>query len=452
MKLSLKHARRAQHLRGLNAAAKKSKLKTLPINRLYLESHNLLDGINLNSPPSRESANEVPNSLKKLGITADMPFSEVKKILEVEPCETEEDHPHVISFLQLLAQGQEQKRQTNWAWRIAQEEKEMYAQGWYPFFITLTLDPALVDRDAFWRNTNHFKNYVRSIARKVARVCGHPPPHKTTKAMPFTRPDSDYVRYVASLEHGKSREHHHIHMLLWCRDIPAWWKADPNLHRPPHMRNYTQCWALKAKWKYGNCTPEYFRCKNDIWSQKHGFCTPTTIKTLKPIGKAGFYLTKYMQKERKEWKHRMRATRALGLTRLRSLLHMLPPATVEALTWRPHNKEQHHSVNLIHSVPLALTRCEAKRMNYYNQFRFGLLDTKRELQQKCKPFLQMLKSVKDGARPDRMPLTDFYDWLSQHLPDEKGYCSERLVEAHETFIHHFPRIVGRSVNQVLPGI
>ena len=266
---------------------------------------------------------------------------------------------------------------------------------------------------------------------------GHPPPHKTTKKMPYTRPDSDYIRYVASLEHGKSRHHHHIHMLLWCREIPSWWKADPNMGRRPHLCNNTQCWPLKSFWKYGGCKPDYFRTKNDIWYE-HGFVMPTKVKKVAPTGKAGYYLTKYMTKDHKEWKHRMKATRGFGLENLRNLLHRLPPTTVEALTWRAKHHKSLHFLSTTHSVPLGLLRSEAKRMHSFNTFLSARQDTKDSLKIRPKPFNDMLQSVKAGARPDRMDSREFYDWLCQHLAEEKGFCEVKQAVAHLELQHYYP--------------
>ena len=101
------------------------------------------------------------------------------------------------------------RRVNEWAWRISQEEIYMRDAGWYPFFVTLTLDPSRVEVDTFWKDSNHLKDYVRTLARISATACGHPRPY--TKANPA--PESDYFHYVAALEHGKSRKHHHVHIM-----------------------------------------------------------------------------------------------------------------------------------------------------------------------------------------------------------------------------------------------
>ena len=408
----------------------------------------LLETLILNSPPSDRRKAEFPKVLKQLGFSPDSTYADKKAALAIQTKEV--SHPNQIKFIQHLAAGAEKSRQHNWAWRIQQEEERLYHRGWYPFFITLTLDPTLVDRDEFWRGSNHFKNYIRSIARTAARACGHPPPHKKGPARPFTCPDSEYVRYAASLEHGKSREHHHIHILLWMRNIPEAWKIDPNLGVSDANATYTQCWPLKAYWKYGFSQPCYFRTKNDLWTGL-GFKMPVTIEGLKPVGKAGWYLTKYMQKGLKEWKHRMRATRGLGLTKLRDLLYHLPPETTEALSWRPQSSALNHSLSLTHSVPNGLLRSEAKRMTFFNQYLSGQLDLRRQMTPNYAPFIAMLRSVQNGARPDRMPSQQFYDFLTQHLPVQSGYCEKRLTEATVEISHRFPRLVTRAQPTFLKG-
>ena len=460
MRRSLKHSKLASIARSTLALLDRvdpeidHPVLANPNFRMGVESeyHSLLESLTINTPPTKlkgvSPCAMVPKSLTRLGITQATSYKEKRRIFGLGESRQEE-HVNVLKFMQKLAEGAESSRKNNWTWRIAQEEIEMREQNWYPFFITLTLDPSLVDRDQFWRDPRHFKNYIRSIARTVARACGHPPPHKTTAAMPFVRPDSMYVRYAASLEHGASREHHHIHMILWCKEIPESWKKDPNIGY--HKAEYKQCWPLKRYWKYGFSKPEYFRTKNDIWSDM-GFIMPTTIRHVSTVGRAGAYLTKYMTKDHKLWKHRMRSTRGLGMTRLRNLLQKLPPPIVEALTWRPKEHHQHHSLSLIHSVPLGLVRLEAKRMHYCIQYRQALLDSTKEIRPRWKPFNEMLKSVQDGARPDRMDSDQFYVWLSSHLQEENGYCENLLEEAHKTLSVAFPHIRSNVRPEVLKAI
>ena len=91
-----------------------------------------------------------------------------------------------------------------------------------------------------------WSRYLRRWARLVARTLGIPRDHKT----------SDYFRYVAVLEHGASREHHHIHVLLWCKALPANFTADPNMGY--HYANQNEITPAKAFWQWGYSCPMPF--------------------------------------------------------------------------------------------------------------------------------------------------------------------------------------------------
>lgn len=390
-----------------------------------------------------------PPTLKKYGIDEKTPYQQKKLYLGILQNYTKNlDEAEMVKrmrFMKLMADKAASAHKNNWQWRIAQHAQEMQDKGWYPFFVTLTVDPRKYDAEQLWKEGRAFRRYIRSLAREVCKVIGHPPPHKKTKTYNY-RPESDYITYAGVVEHGKSREHHHGHFMIWLRDIPSHWKQCPNKHRLPGYRTQRECLPLRRFWKYCIDTQKpalYYRTIGDIW-QKNGHCTPIDKKTGRPIqiksvAACGNYVMKYMQKDKKVWQHRMKATRNLGMNRIIQKIKSMPTETVKALTWRPKCSSHLHSVSLIHSVPIGLVRSIAKRVNFWNNLRQKQLDLSSVMKTNYGHFSRMQRSVLDGARPDRMPSQEFYDWVAKFLPDETGYCEKKLLEAHALLRGDYPR-------------
>ena len=413
-----------------------------------------------------------PPVLSDFGIGPDTPYK-MKKIFlglgkvydnsETEECDTR--------FMKFMANKAAQAAKANWCWRITQEAEQKQLEGWYPFFITLTVDPKMTgrtikfkDREVFYKNPQElwtkgreFRLYIRKLARIVAKELGHPPPHKAERGYGY-RPESDYVTYAGVIEHGKSQEHHHAHIMVWMKEIPSQWKLDPNQGRLPGYRYERECTQLRRYWPW--CIEDqkpalYFRTKGDIWSRL-GHCVPTQPKTdaqgnpnknfgkpikINPVAAVGNYVTKYMQKGTKVWHHRMKCTRNLGLKKIHRMINSLELSQLVPLSWKPNNSSTLHSVSLIHSVPQGLLRSLVKRKIFSIQWENNLLELSHLMKTNYGHYSRMLKSVRDGARPDRMPSLEFYDWVQQFLPEEKEYCKHRLMEAHQLLRHEFPKQV-----------
>jgi hypothetical protein len=154
---------------------------------------------------------------------------------------------------------------------------------------------------------------------------------------------------------------------------------------------------------------------------------------------AGNYITKYLSKEHKEWNHRMKATRNLGLNTLRAALHQFDQSIVEALTWRAPNSNMNLSLIKTHMVPLGLLRSVAKRQLYLMKFKARQLDFKELITSNCSTYMKMLSSVRSGQRPDRMDSSEFYDWVSDFLPVQKGYSDTKAIIANVAIGTIFPR-------------
>ena len=424
------------------------------ITELETELGHILDSGILNYPQTLLEIGR--NGKPGIGITPKMPYKIKKQVLGL-PIRSMIRSENEEKFLVDMAYKAQTMRKSNWSWRIAEEAEQMQEQGWHPFFVTLTVDPKRTDSETLWREGKAFRKYIRSLVNVVCEEMEHPPAHKKVirkgKVVWDYRPESDYVKYCGVIEHGKSRQHNHGHFLIWLRRIPASWSHCPNYGiNDPAKRTNNECLPMRTHWEWSDIDKSpalYFRTVGDIWSTKYNFVLPMDAKSGKPMKVsvprvAGAYITKYLNKEHKEWNHRMKATRNLGMTRLKSLIRSMTNPVLEALTWRPPNSNLNHSMTRIHSVPLGLLRSEAKRQHYLLKFRQRQLTLKDLLRTNYGVFNRMLASVKDGARPDRMSSSDFFDWITRLLPAQQGFCKNRMIAAHVAVGKHFKRDDSRT--------
>lgn len=366
-------------------------------------------------------------------------------------------HPNVERFEEMSKLAQAKQRQYNWTWRVGEAASQFSLMKWYPFFVTLTVDPTKVENttgltpEEFWKKGKYYTRYKRDIADTVCRVMGH----KLCRHSGV--PESNYAQFFGVLEHGKTREHHHMHVLIWMRDIPSEWKQCPNRFiRNAKLRNRQRCLPLESLWKWAsplNKPALYFRHQNDIWKE-HGFVTPV-LKTGKPLKlypatRAGTYCAKYLGKDTKEWQHRVKATQNLGLQRLKDLLARIHGRRLEALTWRPKKYHTNIFLQTIHSVPHGLIRSIAKQIYFCRRWATNSLDFDKLMNERFEGYNAMLTSVRNGAKPHKMGSAQLYDWVSQHLPEPEGYCDKRLVNAHKCFSDYWP-VVHSTPTQTIGG-
>ena len=395
-----------------------------------------------------------PQTLSQLGIEPGMSLIEKKEELGIKKI-TRQKTFEEKKFLEDCAVKAHVCRQSNWAWRIAEEAEQKQKDGWHPFFVTLTVDPKKTDPEKLWREGREFRKYIRRLVNIVCDELGHPPAHKRVirnkKIIWDYRRESDYVTYAGVIEHGKSRAHHHGHFIIWLRRIPASWTSCPNAGiRNPANRTKNICLPMCTYWNWSGHCPEtgkplspalYFRTVGDIWETKYNFVLP--LKDGKPMKVsttrvAGVYITKYLSKEYKEWHHRMRATRNLGVVRLKKIIKQMLPTVVEALTWRAESSSLNNSLMMTHTVPLGLLRSEAKQINFLNMYKAKRLDLTRLLRSNYGIFSKMLWSVRNGQRPDRMDSSDYFDWVGRLLPAQEGYCKKKLIAAHCAIANYYP--------------
>lgn len=383
-----------------------------------------------------------PPSLERIGIPEQLSYAECKEALQVHS--DFDMNERQIAYQKWMAAKQADAQTAKWRWRIGQHAEEKQAAGWYPFFVTLTLDPMKITRwkdgQDFWQNSGEWQKYLRRVSKHVTKTLGHRPYWKTNT------PLSEYLTYAAVIEHGKKRTHHHVHAILWLRAIPEGWKRDPNEGiKLPSQRFRRECKGLTACWNWstGQSPALYFRSQGDVWQQL-GHATPvrqgmTTAIKLAPPMLSGLYLAKYMGKEHKEWNHRIKCTRGIGMESLKKLLETMSIEELRTLSLRPSNLNSLLSLSTIHTVPIGLLRSAAKTILFCKEWASGLRDTETLLRHNSGPFLRMLLDVRRGTNPLTMPSTLFYDWVSQFLPDPIEYCDHALLEAHEKIGEVFPR-------------
>ncbi len=401
--------------------------------RLNKEMTDILDSGSLIYPPC----------LEELGLNPDMTRGDIIDWLDVDNYRYYwSDDPNIDPekrFLEFTEQLTAQTRKSNWCFRVGQAAEELNDQKWFPFFVTLTVNPQATDPEKLWRDGVEFRHWLRRLNKIVTNEMGVKPSHKSGV------PASDYVKHMAVIEHGKSREHHHMHALIWMRAIPDSWKQCPNRGIPnSNARIRQRCLGMETLWPWslpGLSQAKYWRSVGDIWEMDYNHVLPLVKGKPQNIGRprmAGQYITKYLTKDHKEWTHRVKATRNLGLVTLKKVISHLHPTTIKELTWRSKTSSQNQCLQKIHCVPLNLIRSIAKPKNYYHQLKSGTLDYHNALNRNYATYTKMLDNVRNGDRPDRMDSNQFYDWLSLCLPDLEEYSEKKHKKAHEVFREIFP--------------
>ena len=325
-----------------------------------------------------------------------------------------------------LRDGAEQQRQQNWSWRTGEEMEHLCVNDtWWPLFVTLTVDPAEADPRAIIEDGREWAAYRQRVAEVVRQTMGVAQPQDGGPKR------AEYMRYVGVVEHGKSREHHHIHALLWLKEIPESWKLDPNEGRT--VCNATDIRPLKGLWPWGTVTKaSAFRYIGDPWTQigwkmpiKEGKQTK-----LRPAREAGRYLMKYATKECKEWNHRIKASRGLGLTRLHRVMSRLSSRRLHAAASRVPDRVMPTMQSS--SVPCSLARREARLMSFSRMWETvaGRQALAAWTTSEWRDAYSMMRaSVQDGAAPWEMDSEHLRNWLSRTLPlDERNASSNEVQE------------------------
>lgn len=394
-----------------------------------------------------------PPHFGAIGFPKNQTFSEFKEKLGFTPSPKIDD---VLDLEKYLKERAANARRAEWIWRIGQAAEELQEEGWYPFFITLTVDPMRHNpRDVFdykGQGKSPWQQFLHKLTLLVCKQLGHRPYHKTNE------PRDRYVKYVAHIEHGQSREHHHLHGIVWLREIPPYWKVCPNRDvGNPTKRVRDRCPAMESLWPYslpGLSPCKYFRSVNDVWS-KLGFCVPYDAKKQRVLRinsprKAGLYVGKYISKGNNlEWQHRVKATRNLGTIAIRRFCENRRVETLEPLLWRPQTFNQSLGLRAIHSCPTALVRKEAQRMLFFRGYQSKTLTLADVTPEPSVIWLMLVQKEQSGQSIRRMPSPQLFDLIVQHLPEQKGFCEKRFFRAHKKLANVSPPAIFEGDHQSL---
>lgn len=321
----------------------------------------------------------------------------------------------------MLVAAQRQSRARDWRYRVTVESEEMARLGWFPLFVTLTVDqkryvPSEVMESGAW---NDFK---QRLFEKV-RIAGGAP-RKT--------PVAQYARYFAVIENGHSGWHHHLHAVIWVRFLPSD-IADPTIgglkKRYVDIRPFSSLWEfgfaeVKAIWQTGACP----------W-RKIGWVTPTPKGRPQKVsapGATGAYICKYLdkQKDGENWHYRTRTTRNLGMQEIQRTLNSLTVGQLILTQFKPgYDQVLSHSIS--HRMPMALLRQHSRReliLRSRTSLRLRSLLATHSIRQVQMPFLLMQSSVQDGAKPWLMVSRQRYEWLLSCVdPKQTGHCEKHEV-------------------------
>lgn len=251
-------------------------------------------------------------------------------------------------LLDWLAESAVSCRRSMWQYRSAVVVEELVVErGWYPIFGTYTVDPSITDamgldcRDDLWTKTDAWDRFLKSVKYEVADACGL---GRNSGKWP---PVADWFQYFGVLEHGKSLKHPHVHVLFLCRNIPRSWKRDPNLKPFCKSRTERDITPLSALWPYGSQCMSVGVHMVGSWFTNN-WLPPQEVRDGKLVecrcGNADAvakYIGKYIQKGTKQWNHRTKCTKSLGMSGLRrSISQIQSEELLKGLAYKPLDYSQ----------------------------------------------------------------------------------------------------------------
>lgn len=270
---------------------------------------------------SQSDIEELLKDLQKKRVGEEVSYADKKQRMRISENQRELEDEE-IKTIEYMKNGNRRARARNWQWRLQEAIKEAVDHKWFPLFGTYTVDPkrlpeGCLTRDDLWKNTPAWDRFVKKFKTAIAEECGY-----GRKPSRWPRGHT-FFKYLAVIEHGKSGEHPHVHVVWLCKRIPGSWRKDPN--RNSMQRTETDIPAASALWEHGvqRCTMGLFIV--DSWFAKN-WLVPIGSSDGKPrkIGDASSvagYIGKYMSKgETKKWNHRIKATRNLGIENLKEKL------------------------------------------------------------------------------------------------------------------------------------
>lgn len=349
-----------------------------------------------------------------------------------------------------MKEGARTSRAKNWQYRVEQAVKEKVKNGWYPLFATYTVDEKrlpenCLTRDELWTKTPAWDRFVKKFKTEIAEECGY-----GRRPAKWPRGET-FLQYFGVLEHGASGEHPHIHVIWLCKEIPATWRMDPNTNCTDNTRRDIA--PASALWEHGQqrmtmglfMTGSWF---TDNWHRPNKIIDGKLTNT--KIGDAGAvagYISKYMTKGETKWKHRVKATKGIGLQSLiRQLKETKSISMLLAMSKRPMEYSVWMKIQHQTCIPLALLRQKSKQ-EYLKQLHS--LNTQRarrflwkEWTKKPPEFYtNLMLSVRDGAKPWKMMPSQRYKAYTQIL-EEVAYtvhCDSKVLDIITWLQYNQPR-------------
>jgi len=370
------------------------------------------------------------------------------------------DSPTKTQLLKMLEKGADSVREANWRWRAGQWIEEMQQKGWYGFFVTMTLDPAKFSTshqrgqsitDELNRTMRHawqlpkqkndgynherlgiFQEWKTRVCRSIWRNSGVPESDMRQLS------ERTIAQHMCVIEHGKSSRHHHAHCLIFFKTVPGTWIRDPMRSFSPTIgdtNSHNQCPELSTFWTWSqpqNHRAEYFRHLGDVWKTKHNFKTPIKngqgLKLMAPQ-KAGAYLTKYLQKDVRQWNHRVKATRGIGLCQIRQQIRRLQLRHLKSLTEPMPPTLSHYDLRMRASTTISPPISLLTTLSQIERYRREYLSTPLKTLLKPKPeiFSKLLvrsRPSRNTTPPWQLPSPERWLWLQTSLHTDQSEFSE----------------------------
>ena len=344
-------------------------------------------------------------------------------------------------------------RQAEWRYRIGQHVARIEAlPDWYCYFATLTVAETEFDAAKVFGDTKALNRWFRTLAKRCAVSAGH----KVAKSAIRIK---DYVCHVGTVEHGKSRDHHHMHVIFGLYKPPPEFLIDPNAGRRGEAAVKTDIPSLCTDWQWSHGTNSRggpFRTLGDKWSAKLGFVTPVVngkaLEMLCPED-AGGYLAKYILKDDKEFIHRVRCSQSVGFFELDRYLYSIDFDELSKLAETPRDYKSFVGCGSANNVPGPLLRRRAKDILDRRLFDAGELDFEAKLGEPENYYGAIARKFEFEAHQyaDMMRVSEFFETLMGALPPTKA-SSDAIVEANGRIGGELGNIKGVSRVRKLAGV
>lgn len=355
---------------------------------------------------------KIYNFVKKFPKLSDYP--KLKEFLSFK-CSTESDFNW---FMQILSDSSKLASVRSLESRLYFQVSHALKNDWAVVFSTLTVNPEHYD-DVFKKGSDHWRNYVRSVQRSVAKECYG----SWRKAK-----GKEYFEYFAVVEEGEETGRLHLHVLFFMKDLP-YGCYDPNKGSIfPFRREISE---LKGYWYYGNSTHVAVRFGNNDYYGRRNWVWPVDKDTGDSIDisipeKLTKYIIKYVLKtkrtelisntesEVKLWRSRM--TRTLGKVELIQVINQMTELELMSLvaTKVPPKTIQVNSK----AIPFRLIRQIAVKALYK-------LKERNLLPNVCKKtthIKQLSKiTILKTTTPNSQNFMNFIHQIMQNMGDFEGY-------------------------------